>query len=308
VYVVSPQLRGGLGIALIDSGAMVYLVKESSVKRFERQAQQVELQGITGKQMNVLGLIDLKIENTTEDLNQKCYVVDSLPRNLDVILGQDWLENAGYSIQKKVPVIIPPYSEQVIKCRTNKRGVRFIEHQLLEPGLIAASSLVNCESNEFSCLVVNLTNQSINVITSPKLEKPPTMSRRQDVGSLTRATDVKRLQLLKEKLRLNHITEGANDIKRICEEYVDIFKLPGDSLTATTATEHTIPTPTIPKGRAITLRNYRLPESQQHEVKEQITQMLKDEIIIPSKSEWNFPLIVVPKRWMPQEKRNGGSV
>jgi hypothetical protein len=77
---------------------------------------------------------------------------------------------------------------------------------------------------------------------------------------------------------------------------VDIFKLPGDSLTATTATEHSIPTPSIPKGRAITLRNYRLPEAQQHEVNEQVTQMLKDKIIIPSKSEWNFPLIVVPKK------------
>jgi hypothetical protein len=95
-------------------------------------------------------------------------------------------------------------------------------------------------------LVVNLTDQCISM-TSPKLEKLPTMTRRQDVMSLTRVTDVKRMQLLKEKLRLNHITEGANDIKRICEVYVDIFKLPGDSLTATTATEHSIPTPSIPK-------------------------------------------------------------
>jgi hypothetical protein len=87
---------------------------------------------------------------------------------------------------------------------------------------------------------------------------------------------VKRVQLLREKLRLSHITEGATDIRRICEEYVDILKLPGDSLTATTAMEHSIPTPSIPKGRAITLRNYRLPEAQQQQVKEHIAQMLKD--------------------------------
>jgi hypothetical protein len=40
-------------------------------------------------------------------------------------------------------------------------------------------------------------------------------------------------------------------------------------------------------------------------VKEQITQMLKDEIIIPSKSDWNFPLIVVTKKWTLQGKRSG---
>jgi hypothetical protein len=109
--------------------------------------------------------------------------------------------------------------------------------------------------------------------------------------------------LLKETLRLDHIKERANEIKRICEEYVDVFKLPGDTLTATTATEHSVPTPSIPKGRAITLRNYRLPEAQKQEVKEQIEQMLNDEVIVPSKSEYNFPLIVVPKKLDASGKR-----
>jgi hypothetical protein len=92
------------------------------------------------------------------------------------------------------------------------------------------------------------------------------------------------------------VTEGAKEIREICEEYADVFKLPGDILTATTAAQHSIPSPSVPEGRAITLRNYRLPESQQKEVREQIDQMLREEIIIPSHSEWNFPLIVVPKK------------
>jgi hypothetical protein len=71
------------------------------------------------------------------------------------------------------------------------------------------------------------------------------------------------LQLLNETLRQSHITKGADDIRKICEDYVDIFKLPGDPLTATTAAEHTVPTPTIPKRRTITLKNHRLPEAQQ---------------------------------------------
>jgi hypothetical protein len=199
----------------------------------------------------------MNIENTLEPSKQECYVVDKLPRNLDMILGQDWLENAGYGFHKKTPVIIPPYCEQVIKCKTLERGVRFVEHQILQPGLICSASLVNCESSEFPCLVVNLTDKPMCMTTEPRLEKPPTMVHRQECEN--RTTRVKRLQLLKENFRLDHVIEGADDIRKICEEYVDIFKLPGDSLTATTAAEHTIPTPTIPKGRAITLRNYRLP-------------------------------------------------
>jgi hypothetical protein len=158
---VCPQLRGDLGMALIDSGSMVSLVKESSVKRFRHQEEHIKLQGITGKCLNVLGLVNLQIENTLEPITQECYVVDRLPRNLNVILGQDWLEKAGYSFQKREPIMIPPYSEQVIKCKTNERGTRFIEHQLLQPGLIAAASLVDCKANEFPCLVVNLTDQTM---------------------------------------------------------------------------------------------------------------------------------------------------
>jgi hypothetical protein len=74
------------------------------------------------------------------------------------------------------------------------------------------------------------------------------------------------------------------------------FKLQSDKLTATTAAVHHIPTPHFPKGRAITLKNYRLAETHKGEVNKQVRQMLEDGIIVPSKSEWNFPLIVVPKK------------
>jgi hypothetical protein len=115
-------------------------------------------------------------------------------------------------------------------------------------------------------------------------------------GVKIQRNDVKRLQILNENLRLEHIIEGKNEIRKTCEEYMDIFKLPGDSLTATMATKHTIPTPTIPKGKAIALKNYRLPEAQQQEIKRQVTQMIEDDIIKPSNSGWNFPLLVVPKK------------
>jgi hypothetical protein len=302
MYVVSRDLKGELGVALIDSGSQVSLVKESSLVKFKRENKKnSQICGITGTQLEVKGKVEINIENSLEPSSQMCYVVDSLPRNLDIILGQDWLDNAGYGFQKKTPVIIPPYSEQVVKCKTTEKGVRFIEHQILQPGLSCAASLVNCEKFEFPCLVINLTNQPICMMSNPKLEKPPTMSFKQE--NKIQTNKAKRLQLLRGNLRLNHIVEGADDIRNICEEYIDVFKLPGDSLTATTAAEHTIPTPTIPKGRAITLKNCRLPEAQQQEIKEQVTQMLKDDIITPSNSGWNFPLIVVPKKMDASGKR-----
>jgi len=95
--------------------------------------------------------------------------------------------------------------------------------------------------------------------------------------------------LLQEQLRLAHV-KGEQEIRQICAQYVDVFKLPGDKLTATSAVKHYIPTPTIPTNRAITLRNYRNPEHHQKEVDMQIQQMLEDEIIQTSQSAWNFPI------------------
>jgi hypothetical protein len=197
IYVVSLQLKGGLGIALIDMGSQISLVKEWSLITFSKEKDtNLKICGITGKQMEIKGQVRLKIENTLEPLDQTCYVVDSLPRNLDIILGQDWLDNAGYGFQKKTPVLIPPYSAQVVKCKTLERGVRFIEHQINRPGLICASSLVNCENFEFPCLMINLTDKPICMTTDPKLEKPPTMMHRREFINQTSKT--KELQLLIE--------------------------------------------------------------------------------------------------------------
>jgi len=77
---------------------------------------------------------------------------------------------------------------------------------------------------------------------------------------------------------------------------VDVFKLTGDKLTSTSAIKHHIPTPSIPANRALTLRNYKLPELHQKEVETKIQKMLEDKIIQPSQSPWNFPLLVVPKK------------
>jgi hypothetical protein len=50
--------------------------------------------------------------------------------------------------------------------------------------------------------------------------------------------------------------ERKDEIIQLCSKYSDIFKLEGDKLTSTLAPKHYILTPNIPRGRAITLKNY----------------------------------------------------
>jgi len=107
-----------------------------------------------------------------------------------------------------------------------------------------------------------------------------------------------RLSELREQLRIDHLNEEERvSLVKICEEYNDIFHLSGDTLTCTTAAEHAIRTPTIDPSRAITTKSQRIPEIHKEEVKRQIEQMLKDDIIQPSTSPCNSPILIIPKKF-----------
>jgi hypothetical protein len=76
----------------------------------------------------------------------------------------------------------------------------------------------------------------------------------------------------------------------------DIFKLPGDNLTTTTASEHAIPTPGSDPCRVRASRNYQIPETLKDELQRTIHQMLHDKIIRHSNSPWNSLVILVKKK------------
>jgi len=272
----------------VDTDAQVSLVKYEDLKRESSlKGDKTKIMGITGDSVEVRGVLRMRI-NESEEFPFR--VVEKLPRNLTVVLGQDWLRENNYIITQGIA--IPPYSEKICTFPTKEKGIRYIESQTLKNGVFCASSLSECDEI-FACLLVNVTQEMQIITESPKLQKPPCKS----IGmAVLSANNQDRYQLLLNTLRLDHIREGKQELTKLCLQFADIFKLEGDKLTATSAATHNIPTPSIPKGRAITLKNYRLPEAHKEEVAQQIDKMLKDDIIVPSKSEWNFPIIMVPKK------------
>jgi hypothetical protein len=271
----------------------VSLVRRKSLKENVPKAKfikiNVNIQGINEGDLYIKEGIMLQINGGEEML---FYIVDSLPRSLDLILGEQWLLRNNYMMT--CPSTILPFSESVVKIPTKERGVRFVEKQELLPGAYCGTSLSLCHEGYFHCLIVNMTPFPITQLPLPKLEKPPTC--KADSRNFQFLNNVERVAKLNERLRLDHIVEGADAIRSICAEYADVFKLPGDKLTATNAAMHSILTPGVSEGRAITLKNYRLAEAHKQEVNDQVEQMIRDEVIAPSKSEWNFPLVIIPKR------------
>lgn len=88
--------------------------------------------------------------------------------------------------------------------------------------------------------------------------------------------------------------EQRQSILEICEQYQEIFHLSGDTLTYTDTLKHKI---NIPENQEpIYKRPYRLPHAQMAEIDSQIKQMEIDDIIEPSFSPWNAPLLLVKKK------------
>jgi hypothetical protein len=73
---------------------------------------------------------------------------------------------------------------------------------------------------------VNVTQFPVTRLPIPRLEKPPAFTTGSEVFKFS--DNGERIAKLNEKLRLNHIMEGADAVRAICKEYSDIFKLPGD--------------------------------------------------------------------------------
>ena len=95
-------------------------------------------------------------------------------------------------------------------------------------------------------------------------------------------------------LHISHLTlEEKGYIFQWVKEYPDIFYLPGELLTCTNLIQHRIPT-TYDKATA--KKPYRHAQSTSDEIRNQIQKQLDSGILKESKSPYNSPVMIVPKK------------
>jgi hypothetical protein len=97
-----------------------------------------------------------------------------------------------------------------------------------------------------------------------------------------------------KRLRLEHLNEEREQIEKTCTSYQDMFHLPGEMLTSTTAVRHEI---RIELGvEPVNVKSYRLPETPKLEVRRQVEKLRRGGIITESNSPWNSPLLILTKK------------
>ena len=82
-------------------------------------------------------------------------MVEKLPVNCDILLGQDWFERFGYQFQiRDLGINLSAHSETLVWVPTTEKGSQLIESQELHENMFCASGVVEC-ADSFICLVIN---------------------------------------------------------------------------------------------------------------------------------------------------------
>lgn len=168
----------------------------------------------------------------------------------------------------------------------------------------SVSNLIsNSNSNSNSCLNSTIDNSNSNsnlnsdesfnsISNSNSIPIPRSSNSNSRSCFLVKQND--RKNKIMGMLRLEHLNaEERSHIDKLIEKNSDCFHLPDEKLNYTSVLKHRIPTVNeIP----IHTRQYRFPVIHKDEINKQVNELLEQEIIKPSKSPYNTPVWIVPKK------------
>lgn len=232
------------------------------------------------------------MEKAKIDYSNSSISVNSIPFHIPIYRNTPQQSISTISINPRTETIVPI---NLINNYNITEGIIFSTK--LHDNLLIPNAIVKVYDQNKS--FISIVNTSIEKVTIPIpqliIEPIPTSAYIYKLASDKVNNCVNnRLNILKQNLRLDHLNdEEKTSISNICNEFNDIFHLPTDLLTRTTAASHEIQTSdNIP----IQTKIYRYPQIHKDEVNDQINKMLKQGIIKPSISPWCSPLWVVPKK------------
>lgn len=313
---------------LIDNGASISLIKEASLSNYSlTNSTPIVLTGLSREaSVYTKGETNLEFNIDEKTLKSNFQLIDNhtnIP--FDGLIGRDFIKEHQcipilheqtfviHSLSIKIPifsntpqnsnthVIIQPRTEMIMKIQIQnplklKQGIINRQNLNKEKTLLIPNAIVKIsDKNEALITVVN-TSIEKQILKKPELplEALPHEELILFAKNNEKEKIKNRIKLLSENLRVKHMNqEQKESITDICYQFQDIFHLPGDMLTKTTAATCAIKTTDdIP----IHTKPYRHPQIQKEEVKKQTEKLYSQGSIIPSTSPWSSPLIIVPKK------------
>lgn len=299
---------------LVDTQADISVFKISSIPGtpYIDETNVINIRGITQDSLKSLGTLELNLIANNDMLGHEFHVVpDEFNIDCDGIIGKDFLthyrckidyEHMTFTINNRFKNIlnlthgpdettltIPPRCEVVRKFNVVGENDCIIDQMALAPGVYTARTVVNPENAYIR--VVNTTDEPKRISKTIMKTEPLTNFNIYKADAVEK--DGKRIQQLKQIIHKRVPERYMSKMNKLIEQYADVFALPDDRMTVNNFYAQKLRTaddnPTY-------IKNYRTPHTQKEEIKRQIQKLQDNELIEPCASNYNSPLILVPKK------------
>lgn len=195
-------------------------------------------------------------------------------------------------------ILIPPRCEvyrQIYLENYNNDYV--IASKEIQPGVFCANSILN--ANNPLIRLINTTNYTVKIRENlAELIQP---LENFNIYSFNKETQPNRNEKCLSELNLENTPIFIKDkLKDLCSKYNDTFALQNDTLTCNNFYKQKI---NMNDQTPVYIKNYRTPEVHRSEIDNQVTKMLTEQIIQPSTSPYNSPVLLVPKKSMNNDKK-----
>lgn len=201
----------------------------------------------------------------------------------------------------KVPTQrIPARTMTVMQVAIPMKGTQLCLSKEIQKGVFTANVIVKPEAGLAQVGVINTRFTPIT-IENPQIQTEPIykFNWTQKIKEETKQKKQEKKELLRSNLKIgSSITEiEKEELIQTCNDFIDVFHLPGDQLSHTNV--RTFKLPFLADAPITNIKQRRIPYHQQKEVRQQINQLLKDDIIENSISPYNSPLVLTEKKPQP---------
>lgn len=190
--------------------------------------------------------------------------------------------------------LIPPRCEVIryFTLVTDKFQDQLVSNQEIFPGVFIATTIIDPQ-----CCFLKILNTNFRPVEIKKVLNLST----EDLKNYKHLANHKnsncfnpnRQEVLSSILKSNLPKHAPDSLLNLCHQYADIFYLPGDKHSVNNFYKQQL---NLSDSTPVYIKNYRNPHALKDEISNQVSEMLEQNIIEPSVSSYNSPIILVPKK------------
>lgn len=192
---------------------------------------------------------------------------------------------------------VPARCEVVRRINVTTDGYdKLVHNQEIQPGVFIGRTIISGQNSYIR--ILNSNDENVTVT-----EPPIAMDDLSDYTVVNpdkiECTD---RNFVLQKLQKNFPKFAHDELTQLCKKYLDIFALETDKISVNNFYKQKL---RLKDDVPVYIKNYRIPHAHKDKIDKMVDNMLKNGTIEPSRSEYNSPILLVPKKSLPNnpEKR-----